>query len=223
MPHRVNTKGDIGTAKNASDSYDYDNMYLSEEGWVYRHFKNAEKTMWWDEIIVAGQVKPKQQIHGKKNGGVVLTNPLKLGTDSAPSYQAGDGEFDITYANIGPKDAPIAHVGDPNMDTVVIDPADKTYDENGSYRVPDNMQGTPRGWTHPGDPSNVEYYPDEPPYVDGDPIEPNQYTVKQVPLPPPGADSDPRHVNVGVFEDGSGGGTTSPQTNVASYNDETDT
>ena len=67
MPHRVNTKGDIGTAKNASDSYDADNIYLSEEGWVYRHFKNSAKTQWWDEIIVAGQVKDGVDIHGVAN------------------------------------------------------------------------------------------------------------------------------------------------------------
>lgn len=215
MPHRVNTKGDIGTAKNASDSYDYDNIYLSEEGWVYRHFKTADRTMWWDEILVAGQVKPAMSIHGKKNGGVSLTNPVKLGTDDAVSYQAGDGEFDIAYAGQP------GH--SPDYVNVVIDPADKTYDEDGSYRVPDNIQGTPKGWSSPGDPSNEENYPDQPPYVEGDAIEPNQYTVKQDPMPTPGADADPRTVNVGLFEDGTGGDTTSPQTVVATYNDETDT
>ena len=40
-----------------------DNIYLSEEGWVYRHFKNTERTLWWDEILVAGQVKPNMTIH----------------------------------------------------------------------------------------------------------------------------------------------------------------
>ena len=49
-------KSDIGNAKKWSDTYDADNIYLSEEGWVYRHFKNTDRTLWWDEIIVAGQV-----------------------------------------------------------------------------------------------------------------------------------------------------------------------
>ena len=58
MPHRKNAKGDLGTTKVASDSYDADNIYLSEEGWVYRHYKKSDKSLWWDEILVAGQVKP---------------------------------------------------------------------------------------------------------------------------------------------------------------------
>ena len=64
MPHRKNAKGDIGGLKRFSDTYDMDNVYLSEEGWIYRHFKNAERTLWWDEILVAGQVKPGMEIHG---------------------------------------------------------------------------------------------------------------------------------------------------------------
>ena len=112
MPHRKNTKGDIGTAKRFSDSYDMDNIYLAEEGWVYRHFKNTDRTLWWDEIIVAGQVKPGMSIHGVPNGPgvgqgtgtpgvdeVILTNPPKLGTDKTPSFQQGDGVFDYRYSN----------------------------------------------------------------------------------------------------------------------------
>ena len=114
MPHRVNSKGDIGTAKKFSDSYDMDNIYLSEEGWVYRHFKNAERTLWWDEIIVAGQVHPGHKIHNVDNGpgldpeasnspgsntGVLLTNPLKLGTTADPGFQEGDGVFDYRYSD----------------------------------------------------------------------------------------------------------------------------
>jgi len=211
MPHRVNTKGDIGTAKKASDSYDADNIYLSEEGWVYRHFKTADKTMWWDEILVAGQVKPGMQIHGKFNSNCTLTNPLKLGTATPEKYQSGDAHFDIEYANLGPKDAPIAHVGDPDMPTVVVDPATKTYDENGSYRVPNYAQGIPTGWTSEGDPSDPSDPPQKPPYPGEDYVSENEYTINQTPLPPAGADSDPRHVNVGLFESG-GGGTAAPQT-----------
>lgn len=111
MPHRKNAKGDIGTAKKFSDSYDMDNIYLTEEGWVYRHFKNTDRTLWWDEIIVAGQVKPDMSIHGVSNGPgveqgtgrgvseVVLTNPLKLGTVTTPSFQKGDGVFDYRYSD----------------------------------------------------------------------------------------------------------------------------
>lgn len=216
MPHRVNTKGDIGTAKNASDSYDADNIYLSEEGWVYRHFKTADKTMWWDEILVAGQVKPGMQIHGKFNSNCTLTNPLKLGTATPVKYQTGDGEFDIAYAG-QPGHAP-------DYTNVVIDPADKTMEPGDSYRVPSYAQGVPNGWTSEGDPSNEENYPNQPPYPGEDYVSVNEYTINQDPLPPAGADSDPRHVNVGLFESG-GGGTAAPQTvaNVSREGDDSST
>ena len=110
MPHRVNTKGDLGNTKIASDSYDIDNIYLTEEGWVYRHFKNVEQSKWWDEIIVAGQVVPGQEIHGVNNGGlatrgdigtdvVISTNPPKLGVVTDVPYESGDDYFDYEYSD----------------------------------------------------------------------------------------------------------------------------
>ena len=60
MPERVNSLSDIGTAKVSSDSYDVDNIFLTDQGWVYRHFKKEDKTEFWDEIIVAGEVDPLQ-------------------------------------------------------------------------------------------------------------------------------------------------------------------
>lgn len=110
MPHRVNTKSDIGTAKKASDSRDMDNIYLTEEGWVYRHFKNSERSKWWDEIIVAGQVVPNEVIHGVDNGSgvmsanpgddvVINTNPPKLGTVTNVPYEIGDDTFDYEYSD----------------------------------------------------------------------------------------------------------------------------
>ena len=41
----------VGNYPDASTVADKDNIYLSEQGWVYRHYKNAEKTKYWDEII----------------------------------------------------------------------------------------------------------------------------------------------------------------------------
>ena len=99
MPHRKNAKGDIGSLKRFSDTYDMDNVYLSEEGWVYRHYKNSEKTLWWDEILVAGQVKPGMEIHAVSNNPVSPTNPYKLGTDTAPAMETGDGNVDIDYSD----------------------------------------------------------------------------------------------------------------------------
>jgi hypothetical protein len=46
----------VGNYPDASTVADKDNIYLSEEGWAYRHYKNAEKTKYWDEIIWAGYV-----------------------------------------------------------------------------------------------------------------------------------------------------------------------
>ena len=144
MPHRKNAKGDIGTAKKFSDSYDMDNIYLTEEGWVYRHFKNTDRTLWWDEIIVAGQVKPDMSIHGVSNGPgveqgtgrgvaeVVLTNPLKLGTVTVPSFQQGDGVFDYRYSN---------HVGEDIDDDASIILEDPVFDDDqsgGGGSIPGN-------------------------------------------------------------------------------------
>ena len=119
MPHRVSYKKDLGNAHKFSDSYDIDNIYLSEEGWVYRHFKNSERTLWWDEIIVAGQVNPDQVIHGVPNNDVVPTNPLKLGTAIPSEFQEGDKYFDYRYSD---------HEGAP--DKIVIGPEDKPNKHN---------------------------------------------------------------------------------------------
>ena len=90
MPQRINIVGDLGTTKIASDSYDADNVYLTEEGWVYRHFKSTDGSRYWDEILVAGEVP--------SGDSPEATNPPKLGTVAAPTYEVGDGEFDINYA-----------------------------------------------------------------------------------------------------------------------------
>ena len=61
MPQRVNAKADIGNSKVASDAYDTNNIFLTDQGWVYRHWKGDPKnntTRFWDEILVAGQVDP---------------------------------------------------------------------------------------------------------------------------------------------------------------------
>ena len=59
MPQRVNAKADIGNSKVASDVYDTNNIFLTDQGWVYRHWKGEPSTgRYWDEILVAGQVNP---------------------------------------------------------------------------------------------------------------------------------------------------------------------
>ena len=91
MPQKSNIVGDLGTTKLASDSYDIDNIYLTEEGWVYRHFKSTDNSRWWDVIIVAGEVPAGDSPQA--------TNPPKLGTVAAPAYETGDGAKDWEYSS----------------------------------------------------------------------------------------------------------------------------
>ena len=91
MPQRINIVGDLGTTKIASDSYDIDNIYLTEEGWVYRHFKSTDGSRYWDEILVAGEVP--------SGDSPEATNPPKLGTVASPGYETGDGSFDWGYSS----------------------------------------------------------------------------------------------------------------------------
>jgi hypothetical protein len=205
MPHRVNSKGDIGTAKMFSDSYDMDNIYLTEEGWVYRHYKNSERTLWWDEIIVAGQVKPGMMIHGVENTEVTETNPLKLGTEANPVFQTGDTINDYRYSD---------HQGAPDKVVIETDPKPTGFDQVAweGINVAGAVEGdlstqVPDGWSDVSTPANVEEYPDEPPY-EGDVPQPRAvYTVPVDPTPTP-----PPEIIVGTFEDGSGGGTAGADT-----------
>ena len=45
-----------GNYPDASDVADKDNIFLTEQGWVYRHFKSLDKSEYWDEVIWAGYV-----------------------------------------------------------------------------------------------------------------------------------------------------------------------
>ena len=89
MPARVNTEGDIGTALPVSDAYDVDNIFLTDEGWVYRHYKNDALTKFWDEIIVAGEVDPAATI------GTVPNAPVDAVGDASPTFEVGDGNKDV--------------------------------------------------------------------------------------------------------------------------------
>ena len=46
----------VGNYPDKSDCADKDNIYLSDEGWVYRHYKSLDKSKYWDEVIWAGGV-----------------------------------------------------------------------------------------------------------------------------------------------------------------------
>ena len=210
MPHRKNAKGDIGTAKVFSDSYDADNIYLSEEGWVYRHFKNVKKTMWWDEILVAGQVVPGQSIHGVVNDNVSETNPAKLGTDDTVVYEIGDGTFDFEYAGM-PGHAPDYIEAKVETDPKPTGHGQVAWDAINVTLPPtegDISTQIPDGWNVNSsegqtDPSDVTGFPDEPPATVAGTVLINQYNVAPDNTPEPGYEyldgaQDPQGVIVGV-------------------------
>ena len=74
----------------ASDSYDLDNVYFTEEGWVYRHYKYGGKH--WDEILVAGQVDVTDD-DNKPVFATVSASPdrVNLGTTTDADIDADDG------------------------------------------------------------------------------------------------------------------------------------
>tara|TARA_R110001592_G_scaffold235902_1_gene494095 strand:+ start:1920 stop:2543 length:624 start_codon:yes stop_codon:yes gene_type:complete len=57
MP-RKNDRSDLTCFLNSNPVTDMDNVYFSDEGWAYRHYKSYDKSNdvdgYWDEVIVAG-------------------------------------------------------------------------------------------------------------------------------------------------------------------------
>ncbi len=113
MPQRVNSKSDIGTSKIASDSYDTNNIFLTDQGWVYRHWKGDPLDLdarYWDEILVAGEVDAadtendpvEETLYVNANGDP--TGSQKYIPIPAAGYEPDGGSdpdqaFDIEYAS----------------------------------------------------------------------------------------------------------------------------
>ena len=91
MPQASNTSSDTGWLKAISDVADKDNVYLSDRGWVYRHYKNNGRTEFWDEVIVAGEVPS-----GDSPAAFGAANPTFLTGDGSKSPLA-----DLTSVSIG--------------------------------------------------------------------------------------------------------------------------
>ena len=103
MPRRDNLNDsatpfckDLRGLHDASDSYDKDNVFLTDEGWVYRHYKrrdpltgDIDTSVFWDEIIVAGEV----------DAADVNNDPVGNINDAAPTFEVGDGDVDIEYTS----------------------------------------------------------------------------------------------------------------------------
>ena len=115
MPQRVNAKSDIGNSKLASDVYDTNNIFLSDQGWIYRHWKGDPSdadVRYWDEILVAGQVDPDYPQGGDSSpieiteystessaGSLKYENPTKEAGYEPNQALSGDpdGVFDVEY------------------------------------------------------------------------------------------------------------------------------
>ena len=95
MPRRSNSAADLSAVLNANPVLDMDNVYFSDQGWAYRHYKDEAKSAFWDEILVAGQAL-------LDNGDPDLTAAV-FGTAS-PTFETGDSVqaplLTIAYANI---------------------------------------------------------------------------------------------------------------------------
>lgn len=81
MPRRSDTS-DLTCALDANPVLDKDNVYFSDQGWAYRHYKSADKLEFWDEILVAGQAL--------LDNGDPDTTADTFGTAS-PTFLVGDG------------------------------------------------------------------------------------------------------------------------------------
>ena len=87
MPRRSNFQADCSALMDSSKVYDIDNVYLSDQGWAYRHFKAKDKSEFWDEILVAGEVPAGD-------------SPDIFGTASPTFQGAGQGGDDLPSIDI---------------------------------------------------------------------------------------------------------------------------
>ncbi len=118
MPRSSNASADTGWLKNISDVADKDNVYLSTRGWVYRHYKKDDKSEFWDELIVAGEVPSGD-------------SPAAFGAAS-PTFLTGDGTSaplpDLISLTIGGSLTPASTVAESYTTTLVAtNVTDATY------------------------------------------------------------------------------------------------
>ena len=71
----------VGNYPAKSDVADKDNIFLTNQGWVYRHYKSLDKQEFWDEIIWAGYV----------DSAVTANDPVVSINDPTPEFLSGDG------------------------------------------------------------------------------------------------------------------------------------
>lgn len=129
-PHRSNRKGDLGNYRPKSSAADIDNIFFTEEGWVYRHFKGDPrdpKTRFWDEIIVAGQVDLDDTENGDPLETLSATPRHYLGLGATDESNSVDG-YDADGIGYATEDIPFEEVFLPTGKTRVIGSTDKFFD-----------------------------------------------------------------------------------------------
>ncbi|QIN96840.1 hypothetical protein [Synechococcus phage S-N03] len=109
MPRRSDTS-DLTCALDANPVLDRDNVYFSDQGWAYRHYKNTTKTEFCDEILVAGQALLDNGDPDTTADPFGTASPTFLVGDSVQSpeagHQPGDGgaavlALDVTESGSG--------------------------------------------------------------------------------------------------------------------------
>lgn len=86
MPQRLLTQ-DLTCCLDANPVLDRDNVYFSDQGWAYRHYKSEAKSNaaggYWDEILVAGEALLAN--------GNPDTSADDFGTPGTKTFLTGDG------------------------------------------------------------------------------------------------------------------------------------
>ena len=95
----------VGNYPAKSDVADTDNIYLSDRGWVYRHYKSLDKSKFWDEVIWAGDV----------TNPPTANDPVDPFGDADPDFLNGDGIQFVSGVYPG---------ADPTIGVVTVNAAD---------------------------------------------------------------------------------------------------
>lgn len=86
MPRRSDTS-DLTCCLNNNPVLDRDNVYFSDQGWAYRHYKTEAKENtqgnYWDEILVAGEAL--------EDDGTPDATADAFGTPGSKTFLTGDG------------------------------------------------------------------------------------------------------------------------------------
>ena len=84
----------IGAYIPISDAVDLDNVYLSDQGWAYRHYTKEDKSEWWDEVIWAGHPTDPPS----------LNDPVDVFGDPDPTWVFGNGHQFVSGTDHGEDD-----------------------------------------------------------------------------------------------------------------------